>query len=463
MVIWALFDEYRSDPLAARPWAESIWNARMNEAYVDPADHPVAATGLAVTHPTDGKIEVRFPIQNQGALAQSIVHVNPETQTAQLSRDISISLKCLAVGYRLESGRSQKQAFMAPDFAPANNDEVQRTLIDYFGSGNVPDLDAWSVPSSGHAELRFYLGAESKSASISFGDFMLFDPNTRVGWRPRRWDSVANNSRDHHGAQGQFRFYRYHDRPLLLALSIAHGPPEILSLEPTLDAVATGKQFVCRLVALRVAQAAEFLWTEGASGDEVEVEFNSGRARIRTTVLVVAISGDHLTSPRFARIETKSGEQVTAPLIGARLAWARFPGIPPEEIAGIDIETPQRKELIFTLPRIPGMPDGNSDPGNLFAVEAPYLDIRDPLDLQNLLRDGAQFDGWIEAPNLTENWLPRSYRGASVRRVIDDYLLHVEGPYKLDTESFTLQESDQPKWQLWMEGRWAQVRGWIGK
>lgn len=462
LVIWGLSNEYRSDPLAPRPWAEADWNARMREAYRDSAEHPLAVAGPAVDPLPDGKLKVQFPIPNPGTPAQSIVHVDPETQRVQLSPSLSVSLKSLAVGYRLESG-FQKQAFMAPDFEPANNQQLQDALIDYFDSGSLPNLETWTVPSSGQAELRFYIGAESKSASLSFGDFMLFDPNTKVGWRPRRWDSVADESGDRQGAQGQFRFYRFHDRPLLLALSIAHGPPETLSLEPKPNTVATGRQFTCNLVALRAAQAAEFLWSERASGKEVEVEFISGRSPSRTTVLLVAISGDHQASPWFARIETKSGEEATAPLIGSQLAWARFPGIPPSEIARIDIQIPQHKELIFTLPRIPGMPDRNSEPGNLFSVKAPHLEIRDPTDLQNLLRDGAQYDGWVEAPELPENWLPRTYQGVSVRRVIDDYLRHVKEPYHLDPEAFTLQETDQPKWRLWIEDRWTRAKGWIGK
>ena len=409
LAIWALFNEYRSDPLAPRPWAESVWNAEMVESK-PPVEHPIAVSGIRVSPNSANEIEIAFPLEMPGVVPRSIVQSDSNDLNCKLNENLTVRLAQLVVGYASGPDEIGPQGFQADSLARLKPEKFRQQLLPWFGEDDAPELEKIAKPKSGKAEFHFFVTADSKDGPVVFSDFTLLDPATQNAWPAMTWESALTvDEHRRYGVRIPFQLYRYHDRPLRLTAQIVHGPPELLSIAPTVGAIGVGEQFVCQLLEMREARSISIRWMNiGGGSEKVEVQFEGeGDPGV---VILLGFSGNSAQTQRSIFVETKDGRRLSAPVRGWKLAWARIPKITPEDIASIEVEVPQHKLAVFDLPRIPGMPEANLSPSNLFSVEAPYLNIRDKTDLQQLLRDAAQFDGWVESPELPDDWFPRIYR-----------------------------------------------------
>lgn len=459
LAIWALFDEYRSDPLAPRPWAEPVWNAEMVEAK-PPAEHPIALSGIKVSPKNANEIEVAYPLEMPGVAPRSVVVAGPDDLNSKLNENLSIRLAQLAVGFASGPDEAVPRGFEADSLAPLKPEKFRQQLLPWFGEDDAPELEDFAPPKSGKTEFHFFVTADSKDGPIVFSDFTLFDPATRNAWRALTWESALSfDEHRRYGVRVPFQLYRFHDRPLRLTAEIVHGPPELISVAPTVGALGIGEQFVCQLLEMREARSVSIRWANSGGSEKVDVRFEGAEGS--GVVILLGFSGASPQTQRSIFVETRDGKRLSAPVRGWKLAWARIPKITPRDIASIEVEAPKHKLAVFDLPRIPGMPEANSSPSNLFSVEAPYLNIRDKTDLQQLLRDAAQFDGWVESPELPDDWFPRVYRRKTIRSVVADYLSEVRQPHYFDRARFVLTETDKPGWRIWLNEKWEGVKDWF--
>ncbi|MFT5465281.1 MAG: hypothetical protein ACI8UO_000369 [Verrucomicrobiales bacterium] len=458
LAIWALFDEFRSDPLSPRPWAEEIWNARMRESG-PPADHPIAAEGIKISYDRGGEIQASYPFEMPGAVPRSIVEAKPNTLEAELVDGLTVRLSALSVVYASGPGDTTSKAFNAATLEPASPAELHQQQLPWFGDDTAHELEAIRAPISGKAEFRFFVTADSRGGPIAFSRFMLFDPATHNSWESEDWSGTLTvDDYRRYGVSIPFHLYRFHDRPLRLVVEVTHGPSELLSLAPKAGDVAVGEQFVCQLVDIQRARSV----TTRSIGDGLFAgQYGVSSESNPSTVMLLGFSGDSNQSQQSIHVETKDGKWHSAPVRGWKLATARISNIVPEDIISIEVEVPRQKLVVFDLPRIPGMPEANSAPSNLFSVEAPFLTIRDETDLQQLLRDAAQFEGWVDAPDFPETWFPRSYHRTSIRKIMSEYLSEANQPYYLDRGQFLLTETNKPKWRLWVDEKWEGAKGWF--
>ena len=457
LAAWALLDQFRSSPTEPRPWAEHAWNARIVEGYSNPKQHPTAVNGISVARTGEDSIFIEFPKANVGAAPHSIV-VADSAQEAVLDEALTVRLSALYVGYADSPVSSKKSAFNSK-LQPTDPALLNQQLLPYIENAAFAAFDAWKPPRSGAAELRFFITADTAENDVHISEFMLFDPSTHVSWSPRRWDSSMNIAEHRrYAAEAHFRLYRFHDRPLRLVARVIHGPNDVLTLDPKPGAVAIGKQFVCQLIDLRQARTLDFGWIDSG---EVEVKFNDDNYRDQATTLLFGFSDSSPAAMRSVRVRKNDGKEHRRSLVGARLAWARLEDVQPDEIVSIAVEVLQHKTVIFDLSRTPGMPPVNEDPSNLFAVRTPYLHLRSTFELQQLLHDGAQFEGDHFTTNqLPEEWFPREYQDATIRRVFGDYLISVDGRYHFDQATFKLIDSDRAKWWVWLDEKSAGIKTW---
>ncbi len=411
-----------SNPTALRDSA--LYDAILGPARLPPAVQPFDARFLVVrTNDNEITLEVaqsKGPDPNDRVYGYTLHRAGSEQHVAFPGG--SVRLSHLGIGYGvfpLDDPRRDTVSVPVRFFG-ANLRPLKPKLLQEL----VPSERDRSLHFRGDfPEVRFFFVIEGPS-EYKILNVQLFDARTHRSLLGGGYSSGG-------GVRGRFwvgtNVQLWHQSPVLVVLSLAHGPTKANVVQAAVGTTAKHDQGELHLVAI-LEQIDPGWSSESGSGTERLTLRRADPLRTadrpaQTTFVwyglplasPVPLELDYLDDNGSVLADTGRGSS------GAFLLGGVAEGA--HRVSSIRISSfPYIRRLVFCLPEIPGLPEENRGVQNLFDVRIPYVRIKEDWRLREFLGNVTQLEAsFSQTPPAPAGFFPLTRTNASVSELAGQY------------------------------------------
>jgi len=283
------------------------------------------------------------------------------------------------------------------------------------------------------------------------GPFQRFSsPSQMTPDTYRKW---STSSIDHLGDRiyTAFEDYRWHNGGVEFVWDIAHGKLEEATAPAEAGELLTLSDCELKVVAIEPGQ---YLMKEVRKryGGKFAVEETTQSIGTQGCTVFVTTDSPQLWQAMDCVLLDKAGK----PLRKSSHFWpdkSRIAAVctnaAPEEVAQVKIQYRSAMDrVLFNIPKVPGVPEENIDPENLFNVRIPYLEITDSGQFAEVLAGGTQLDMDFNYSILDNpTFYPRTFKDVSMRQLLEEAQEINNGRrLVLDLSEYSIRQTRRPEW-----------------
>ncbi len=271
-------------------------------------------------------------------------------------------------------------------------------------------------------EVRFFFAIEGPS-EFKILNLQIFDARTHRSLLGGGYSSGA-------GERGSFwvgtRVQLWQQSPVLVVVSLAHGPTKANLVEAAVGTTAKHEQGELHLVA--VLDKTELGWSSesGQGKERLKLRLADAVERNRPTQTTLVWYAMPQAGPFPLELDylDQDGNEV-AGLGGGSSGAFLLGGVAEaaQKVSSVRIRSfPHVRRLVFYLPEIPGLPEENRGVQNLFDVRIPYLRVNEDWRLREFLGNVTQLEPrFSQTPSTAPGFFPFTRTNVLAREVVAQY------------------------------------------
>ena len=437
-------------PSGAPPWGD--YSATLAESPSVASVDPRSFDSFSVTtNESDVTIVSPTALQPRDEVSGYTVHrVGPDQRFA--INDGAIELKYVGVAYAVsppgsESNSSLKlpgRFFRARSLEPLAGEEFER-----------------EIPDDRHRQLQFHgrFPAVQLSFALKRLDEFQFLSIAAYDARTKRSILVGGYSGDRRNdSESHFNvdLRVWHQTPVEVVLTVAHGPLEVFSIESKVGETIRHARGEMRLIAVTEGKVTGGSGTGSGGTNIAQVHLNRPPGQLWTAYVFASLTPARFLPLGFEffdtaghRIPSEGGMGMGGQIRVASLAAGA------DAVSQIQTRLYRHiKRLVFRLPQIPGLPPENRQVQNLFDVRIPYARVRADYDLWNLLEDTLQMK-ITRGASRPSPYFPHSYTNVTTADLLHEYRKHAttNQMIRVDSASHQIEIKPHPLVELWLRAQ----------